>query len=76
MNYQATPPMQAPAPYQSVGAGQHVPGTGYAPPQGAPNLQQMMNMGSPEFANTMLFIAVGIFFLFVLDMIVKSAVAK
>lgn len=83
MNYQPTPPMRPPPGYQSVGASQHAPVTGYTPPnQGytAPNqmlqawaAQAGLPQVSPEFANTLLFIALGVFFLLLLDMIVKRA---
>ena len=75
MNYQAMGPMNA-APYLSAGAAQHRPVTGYAQP-GVPanNAWQQLtgSTASPEFSNTLLFIALAVFFLYLLDMIVKSA---
>lgn len=84
MNFQAMPPMNN-APYLSAGAAQHRAVTGYAQP-GVPfnppgtvqnNAWQQLvgfpNTASPEFANTLLFIALAVFFLYLLDMIVKSA---
>ena len=76
MNFQAMPPMNN-APYLSAGAAQHKAATGYmqpgVPPEQNNAWQQLMNTASPEFSNTLLFIALAVFFLYLLDMIVKSA---
>jgi len=82
MNFQAMPPMNN-APYLSAGAAQHKAATGYMQqgvpfnPPGVSNPWQHLvgsfNTNSPEFANTLLFIALAVFFLYLLDMIVKTA---
>ena len=72
MNFQAMPPMNA-APYLSTGASQHNAATGYR--TGVSGLQRLtgpLDTASPEFSNTLLFIALAVFFLYLLDMIVKS----
>lgn len=62
MNYQPMPPMQPPPPYQSIGPGPHVPAAAY------PTMAI-----SPDLSNTLLFIALGVFFLFFIDMIARRA---
>lgn len=66
MNYQPMPPMVG-----ATGPGPHVPATGYYPARGGEESTSFWPQNSSEMSNTLLFIAIGVFFLFLLDMAAK-----